>query len=186
MLKMSILRPLEEQAMDTLDIRPAVARRRAPRGARRRSAPAGLHAGARRRDGADVRARAARHHADGVAGLRAADQGDQRAQEGAQRRHPGAQLHDAGDLQLRRRLPRRQLAARQGSGAHQGRRHRAGRRALHGRDVEAAQPRQDRAHPRSAGRLLAGRFDHARGRAHAARGLSGRADRHLRQHLAPR
>ena len=29
-------------------------------------------------------------------------------------------------------------------------------------------------------------FDHARGRAHAARGLSRRADRHLRQHLAPR
>jgi len=45
--------------------------------------------------------------------------------------------------------------------SHPGRRYRAGRRALHGRDLEVAQPRQDRADPRSARRLLAGGFDHA-------------------------
>ncbi len=81
-----------------------------------------------------------------------AHQGDQRAQECPQRGHPGAQLHDAGDLPLRRRLPRRQPAAGQGGRPHEGRRHRPGRRALHGRDVEAAQPGQDRADPGSARR----------------------------------
>ncbi len=44
-------------------------------------------------------------------------------------------------------------------------------------------PRQDRADPRPACRLLARRIDHRRRRADAARRLSGRADRHLRQHL---
>ncbi len=47
------------------------------------------------------------------------------------------------------------------------------------------EPRQDGADPRPRGRLLARRLHHGRRRAHAARGLSRRADRHLRQHLAP-
>ncbi len=103
------------------------------------------------------RARETRRDADGVGALRAAHQGDQRPQGEAQRRHPGAQLHDAGDLPLRRRFPRRQPAARQGSRAHEGRRHRAGRRALHGRDVEAAQSGQDGADPGSAARAARSR-----------------------------
>ncbi len=134
------------------------------------------------RDGAALRAREACRHADGVAALRAAHQGDQRAQERAQRGHPGAQLHDARDLPLRRRLPRRQPAARQGGRAHQGRRHRPGRRALHGRDLEASEPRQDGAHSGPARGLLARGLDHGRGRARAPRRLSRRARRHLRQH----
>ncbi len=85
-----------------------------------------------------------------VAVLRALCEGDQRAQEGAQRRHPGAQLPDAGNLQLRRRFRRRFAPAR--ARGHQGRRrhHRAVRRALHGRDLEDPQSRQDRADPRPA------------------------------------
>ena len=45
------------------------------------------------------------------------------------------------------------------------RRDRARRRAFHGRDGEAAEPGQDRADPRPARRLLAGRVDHRRRRA---------------------
>ena len=52
------------------------------------------------------------------------------------------------------------------------RRHRAGRRALHGRDRQAPESGQDRADPRPAGRLLARRVDHRRGRAPAAAALS--------------
>ena len=63
------------------------------------------------------------------------------------------------------------------------RRDRAGRRALHGRDREDPESRQDRADPGPAGRLLARLLDHRRGRAAAARALPGRAGGHLRQHL---
>ena len=81
------------------------------------------------------------HSAGRVAVLRALRQGDQRAQAGAQRRHPGAQLPDAGNLQLRRRF-RRRLAPACARG-DQGRRrhHRAVRRAFHGRDLEDPQSR---------------------------------------------
>ena len=74
-------------------------------------------------------------------------------------------------------------AARARGDQGQGRRHRAVRRALHGRDREDPQSRQDRADPRPQGRLLARLLDHRRGRAAAARALPGRAGRHLRQHL---
>ena len=47
-------------------------------------------------------------------------------------------------------------------------------------------PGQDRADPGLARRLLARRLDHRRRRAAAARALSGRAGRHLRQHLGRR
>ena len=66
------------------------------------------------------------------------------------------------------------------------RRHRPVRRPLHGRDLEAAQPGQAGADPGHARRLLARRLDHRRRRAAAARALSRRAGRHLRQHLRRR
>ena len=104
-----------------------------------------------------------------MAVLRALRQGDQRAQEGAQRRHPGAQLPDAGNLQLRRRFRRRFAPACARGDQGRCRHHRAVRRALHGRDREDPQPRQDRADPRPQGRLLARLLDHRRGRAAVAR-----------------
>ena len=100
-----------------------------------------------------------------------------------QRRHPGAQLPDAGDLPQRRRHRRRLPGAGPRGGAHRRRRHRAGRRALHGRDREDAESRKDRADPGPEGRLLARRVDHGGRRAAAARAPSRRADRDLRQHL---
>ncbi len=48
------------------------------------------------------------------------------------------------------------------------------------------EPRQDRADPGSARRLLARRFDHRRGRAAAARALPRRAGRQLREHFRRR
>jgi hypothetical protein len=51
--------------------------------------------------------------------------------------------------------------------------HRAGRRALHGRDLEDPESGQDRADPRRARRLLACLLDHRRGRAAAARAFPG-------------
>ena len=80
-----------------------------------------------------------------------------------------------GDLPLRRRHRRRQPGA--GARGDEGgrRRDRAGRRALHGRDREDAEPGEDRADPRPARRLLAGRIDHGGRRAAAARALSRRA-----------
>ena len=130
-----------------------------------------------------LRAHQERRAVGRVAVLRALRERHQRAEEGAQRRHPGAQLPDAGDLQLRRRF-RRQLAPARARGHQgQGRRDRAVRRALHGRDREDPEPRQDRADPGPAGRLLARLLDHRRGRAAAARALPGRAGRDLRQHL---
>ena len=137
----------------------------------------------RPRDRASLRAREGRDPAGRVAVLRALCEGDQCAQEGAQRRHPGAQLPDAGDLQLRRRFRRRFAAAR--ARGHQGRRrhHRAGRRALHGRDLEDSESRQDRADPGPARRLLARLLDHRRGRAAAAQAIPRRAGGRLRQHL---
>ena len=113
-------------------------------------------------------------------------EGDQRPEEGAQRRHPGAQLPDAGDLQLRCRFRRQLAAARHRGDQDQGADHRAGRRALHGRDLEDPEPGQDRADPGRARGLLARLLDHRRGRAAAARPVPGRADRRLRQHVGRR
>ena len=140
----------------------------------------------RARHGAHLRQGEERHPAGGMAVLRAVREGDQCAQEGAQRRHPGSQLPDAGNLQRRRRRGRRLAAARQARGQDQRGRHRPMRRAFHGRDVEDAQSRQDRAHPGPEGRLLARRLHHRRRRAVAARALSRRADRGLRQYLGRR
>ena len=58
-----------------------------------------------------------------------------------------------------------------------------GRRAFHGRDGQDAESRQDRADPRHARGLLAGRVDHRRRRAAAAPALSRRAGRDLCEHL---
>ncbi len=60
------------------------------------------------------------------------------------------------------------------------------RRPLHGRDLEAAQSGQAGADPGHARGLLACRLDHRRRCAAAARALSRRAGRHLRQHLGRR
>ena len=49
------------------------------------------------------------------------------------------------------------------------RHHRPGRCALHGRDGQAAQPGQDRADSRRAGRVLAGGVDYRGGYSHCAR-----------------
>ena len=118
-------------------------------------------------------ARVAQRRAGGrVAVLRALREGDQRAQARAQRRDPGAQLPDAGNLQLRRRFRRRQPAARPRGDQGRCRHHRAVRRALHGRDREDPESRQDGADPRQPRRLLARRLDHRRRRAPAARALS--------------
>ena len=84
-------------------------------------------------------------------------QGDQRAEGGAQRRHPGAQLPDAGNLPLRRRLRRRLAAARASRptkveadiivqcGVH-----------FMAETSKTPEPGQDRADPGPARRLLAG------------------------------
>ena len=137
----------------------------------------------RARDRASLRAHQDRHPGGRMAVLRALREGDQRAEARAQRRHPGAQLPDAGNLQLRRRFRRRLAAARARGHQGEGRRHRAGRRALHGRDLEDPEPRQDRADPGHARRLLARLRHHRRRRAAAARALPGRAGRRLCQHL---
>jgi hypothetical protein len=121
--------------------------------------------------------------ADRVAVLRALRASDQRAQAGAQRRRPGAQLPDPRNLQLRRRFRRRFAAARARGGEGRRRHHRAVRRPLHGRDLEDPQSRQDRADPRSEGRLLARRLDQRRGRAAAAAEVSRRPGGRLCQHL---
>ena len=63
------------------------------------------------------------------------------------------------------------------------RRHRHGRRPLHGRDGEDPESRQDGPDSGPARRLLARRVHHRRRRAPAAPALPGRAGRHLRQHL---
>ena len=107
-------------------------------------------------------------------------------QEGPERRHPRAQLPDARDLPLRRRHHGRLAAARHRRGEDRRRHHRPVRRALHGRDLEAAQSRQARADPGQPRRLLARRVDHRRRRAPAARALSRRSGRHLRQHVRRR
>ena len=104
----------------------------------------------------------------------------------ARRRHPGAQLPDARDLQLRRRFRRRLAAARGRGDQDQGADHRAGRRALHGRDLEDPQSRQDRADPGRARGLLARLLDHGRRRAAAARQIPRRADRRLCEHVGRR
>ena len=91
-----------------------------------------------------------------------------------------------GDLSLRRRHRRRLAAACPGGGEGRRRYHRPVRRPLHGRDVQAAEPRQAGADPRPAGGMLACRVDHRRRRAAPARALSRRADRHLCQHLGRR
>ena len=77
-----------------------------------------------------------------------------------------------------------QLARR----SHQGevRHHRAMRRALHGRDLEDPEPRQDGPDPGFARRLLAGLQHHRRRRAPVARALSRRAGGGLCQHIGRR
>ena len=72
-----------------------------------------------------------------------------------------------------------------GARSDQGRRrhHRARRRALHGRDGQAAQSGKDGADPRPRGRLFARGLDHRAGCAADAPALSRRAGRHLRQHV---
>src|SRR5262249_22823235 len=57
------------------------------------------------------------------------------------------------------------------------------RRALHGRDLEDPQSRQDRADPGPQSGLLARLLDHRRGRTAAAREIPGRAGGRLCQHL---
>ena len=121
-----------------------------------------------------------------VAVLRPLCEGDQRAQEGAQRRHPRSQLPDAGNLQLRCRLRRRLAAARARSVQGRRRHHRAMRRALHGRDLEDPEPREDGTHSRPQGRLFARVFDHRRGCAPAAPEIPWRAGRRLCEHLRRR
>ena len=121
-----------------------------------------------------------------VAVLRPLRKGDQRAQAGAQCRHPRAQLPDAGNLQLRCRFCRRLAAACARGGEGRRRHHRAVRRALHGGNLEDPQSGQDRADPRPQGRLLAGILDHRRGRAAAAAEIPGRAGGRLREHVGRR
>ena len=118
-----------------------------------------------------------------MVGVRARCRRHQPAEAREERRHPGAQLPDAGDLPRRGRHRRRQPGARPRGHEGRCRGDRAGGRALHGRDRQAAQSRQARADPRPARRLLACRLDHRRGRAPAAPALARRAGRHLRQHL---
>ena len=96
---------------------------------------------------------------------------------------PGAQLPDAGHLPHGRRHRRRQPGAGARGGAHRCRRDRAGRRAFHGRDREAAEPGKNRADPRPrAGCSLAASITAADVRLMRA-APSRRADRDLRQHL---
>ena len=118
-----------------------------------------------------------------MVGVRARCRRHPGAEARAQRRHPRAQLPDAGNLPRRRRHRRRLAGAGARGGEDRRRGDRPGRRALHGRDRQDPQSRQDRADPRPAGRLLARRLDHRRRRAPAAPALPRRAGRHLRQHL---
>ena len=117
-----------------------------------------------------------------MAGLRRRRRGDPGAEAPPRGGDPRPQLPDAGNLQLRRRLRRRQ--PRPGAPGGEGRRarHRHGGREVHGRDRQIAQSRQDGANPRPRGRLLTRRFDRRRGRARAAAPLSRRPGRRLCQH----
>ena len=162
---------------------PDRSRRHRPPLRRRRAAAARMDRASRARDRASLRAGQDRDSADRVAVLRALREGDQRAQARAQGRHPGAQLPDARNLQLRRRFRRRFAPARTRSRQGRCRHHRAMRRPLHGRDLEDPQSGQDRADPRLEGRLLARRLDHRRGRAAVAAEIPGRAGGGLCQHV---
>ena len=146
-------------------------------------AVAGVERRGRARHRASLRTHQNRRAVGRVAVLRAIRARDQRHQERAQRRDPGAQLPDAGDLPLRRRCGRQLASARPRGHEGQRRHHRAGRRALHGRDGEDIEPGQNRADPGHARRLLARLVDHRRGRAAAPRALPRRAGGHLCQHL---
>ena len=68
-------------------------------------------------------------------------------------------------------------------GAHRREGHRPGRRAFHGRDLEDPVAGKDRADPRHARRLFAGRLHHRRRCAAAAPEISRPAGRHLCEHL---
>ena len=108
---------------------------------------------------------------------------DQGAEARAQRRHPGAQLHDAGDLPLRRRFRRRQPRPGARGGATRCRRHRPGRRAFHGRDLEDPLPDKTVLIPdRGAGCSLAASITAADVRLLKQK-LSRPAGRHLCEHL---
>ena len=104
-------------------------------------AVAGMERRGRARHRASLRAHQECRALGRMAVLRALCPRHQRGEEGAQRRHPGAQLPDAGDLPLRRRFRRRLAAARARGHQGQSRRDRAGRRALHGRDREDPESR---------------------------------------------
>ncbi len=120
---------------------------------------------------------------DRMAAPRRGHRRDPQAEARAERGHPGAQLSDPRHLPHRRRHHRRLSRAGARGGAHRRRGHRAGRGAFHGRDGEAVEPGEDRADPRSRGRLLARRLDHRGGCPPDAGAPSRRADRHLCQHL---
>ena len=136
------------------------------------AAVAGMERRGRARHRASLRAHQECRAVGRMAVLRALCARHQRGEETAQRRDPGAQLPDAGDLPLRRRFRRRLAAARARGHQGQSRRDRAGRRALHGRDREDPESRQDRADPRRARRLLARLLHHRRRRAAACASAS--------------
>ena len=123
MLNASIIARLGGCHADPASLRPvhrASACRCARRGRRSRGPPlrrpadadAGMECPGRARDRSSLRPGAGRHPRGRMAVLRALRQGDQRAQARAQRGHPGAQLPDAGNLQLRRRFRRGLAPAR--------------------------------------------------------------------------
>ena len=102
----------------------------------------------------------ARHSARRVAAARALRRGNQPPQARAQRRHPGPQLSGSRDLLHGRRHRRRLAGVGDAGGEDRCRRHRALRRALHGRDGQARQSVQDGPRSRSESRLFACRIDH--------------------------
>ncbi len=150
------------------------------------SARSRLYARGRGRDRASLRARQARDPADRVAGLRALYQGHQRAEEAAERGHSGAQLQTpeifhcvadvVGDsLQLAREASKADADVIVQCGVH-----------FMAETSKLLNPDKTVLIPDMRRRLLAGRVDHRRRRARAARALSRRAGRHLCQHLGRR
>ena len=139
------------------------------------------------RDRAALRARREGGAVGRVAVLRALCEGDQCAQEGAQRRHPGAQLPDAGNLQLRRRFRRRSACSLRAKRPRSTPTSSCSAACTSWpRPSKILNPGQDRADPRSEGRLLARLLDHRRGRAAACAEIPRRAGGRLCQHVGRR